>query len=68
MKIYEMFAQVLAFRTVPTTLLLVLVYVGIFSSVLITDNLQKLPKKGSAELEEAYADLHQVSVVLSLRD
>ncbi|KAF9237861.1 hypothetical protein BU15DRAFT_88557 [Melanogaster broomeanus] len=62
MSIRDRVAAVLAFNTIPTTVLLVLIYAAIFSTVLVTDNLPAVPKntRGLA-LDQAWLDLHQVS-------
>ncbi|KAF9222451.1 hypothetical protein BS17DRAFT_708764 [Gyrodon lividus] len=55
-------ATVLAFNTIPTTVLLVLIYTAIFSTVLVTDNLPAVPKHTRGlDLDQAWLDLHQVS-------
>lgn len=59
-------SSVLAFRTRPTTLLIVLTYVTIFISVFITDKLPKVPGAHGVDVNKAYNDLHHVSRV-SLR-
>ena len=61
MHIWHSVSTVLGFRTVPTTVLLTLIYAAIFSTVLITDELPDVPKDtGGLNLDQAYADLHQV--------
>lgn len=61
MQIWNSISTVLGFRTVPTTVLLILIYSAIFSTVLVTDELPDVPKgKGGLNLDQAYADLHQV--------
>jgi hypothetical protein len=51
----------LAFRTLPTTLLVSLIYVAIFSAVLVTDELPAVPRdRRGLDLEKAWADLHVV--------
>lgn len=52
---------ILGFRTIPTSVLLVLIYAAIFSTVLVTDDLPNLPsdRKG-LDLDQSYADLHLV--------
>ncbi len=50
----------------PTTVLVVLIYLATFISVLVTDQLANVPKnQRGLNLDEAYADLHQVSRNLS---
>ncbi|KAL4071336.1 hypothetical protein V8B97DRAFT_452974 [Scleroderma yunnanense] len=62
MRISNRIKAVLAFRTVPTTIALVVVYAAIIISVLLTDQLPSIPKKTRGlDLDQAYLDLHQVS-------
>ena len=61
MKIVEYIARVFAFRNTPTTVLLLAVYVAIFASVLVTDQLPRVPKARRGAVDEAYADLQAVS-------
>lgn len=58
-------SAVLAFRTRPTTLLIVLTYVAIFISVFVTDKLPNVPKTHELDLNEAYKDLHHVSGIFA---
>ena len=52
---------VLAFRTIPTTVLLVVVYAAIFSTLLVTDRLPPVPKHTlGLDFQRAYTDLHEV--------
>lgn len=61
MKIVEAIAKVLAFRTLPTTLLVVLVYAVLFGAVLFGDQVSDVPKNEKGlDLAQAYADLHHV--------
>jgi len=61
MQFWQSISTVLGFRTVPTTILLILVYAAVFSTVLVTDELPDVPKdQGGLDLDQAYADLHQV--------
>jgi hypothetical protein len=61
MQFWHSVSTVLGFRTVPTTILLILVYAAVFSTVLVTDELPDAPKdQGGLDLDQAYADLHQV--------
>jgi hypothetical protein len=61
MQFWHSVSTVLGFRTVPTTILLILVYAAVFSTVLVTDELPDVPKdQGGLDLDQAYADLHQV--------
>lgn len=53
------------FRTIPTTILLVLIYAAVFSTVLVTDQLPDVPEDtGGLDFDGAYADLHQVLISL----
>ncbi|KIM63920.1 hypothetical protein SCLCIDRAFT_1213719 [Scleroderma citrinum Foug A] len=62
MRILDRIPAVLAFRTVPTTVALVVVYAAIFISVLLTDQIPSIPKHTRGlDLDQAYLDLHQVS-------
>ncbi|KIJ66081.1 hypothetical protein HYDPIDRAFT_110222 [Hydnomerulius pinastri MD-312] len=62
MGIRDRVAAVLAFNTIPTTVLLVLIYGAIFSTVLVTDELPGVPKNTRGlDLDQAFLDLHQVS-------
>lgn len=61
MQFWHSVSTVLGFRTIPTTILLILVYAAVFSTVLVTDELPDVPKdQGGLDLDQAYADLHQV--------
>lgn len=61
MKFWDAVSAVLGFRSVPTTVLLVLVYVAVFTTVLVTDELPAVPSnQGGLNITQAYADLHQV--------
>jgi hypothetical protein len=54
-------STVLGFRTVPTTVLVILIYAAVFSSVLVTNELPGVPKdQGGLNIHQAYTDLHQV--------
>ena len=51
-----------AFNTIPTTVLLVFVYAAIFSAVLVTDKLPRVPgDTRGLDLDQAWSDLHQAS-------
>lgn len=66
MRLLEAVSKVLAFRAVPTTILLVLIYGIIFSTVLITDELPNVPKnQRGLNLDQAYLDLHKVRKLFS---
>ena len=61
MSIRDRLRTVFAFNTIPTTILLVLVYVAVFTTVLVTDNLPAVPKDTRGlDLDQAWWDLHQV--------
>ena len=61
MRILDRIPAVLAFRTVPTAVALVVVYAAIFISVLLTDQIPSIPKHTRGlDLDQAYLDLHQV--------
>ncbi|KAG8220440.1 hypothetical protein J3R82DRAFT_3134 [Butyriboletus roseoflavus] len=62
MNIRDRLGAIFAFSTVPTTVLLVLVYAAIFSTVLVTDNLPPVPRDTRGlDLDQAWWDLHRVS-------
>lgn len=66
MSIRDRIGAIFAFNTVPTTVLLVLVYAAIFSTVLVTDNLPPLPRDTRGlDLNQAWWDLHQASHFLT---
>ncbi|KAJ7591069.1 putative zinc metalloprotease [Mycena floridula] len=52
-------AKVIGFRTGPTTFAIIVIYLAIFISVFLTDELPVAPE--SIELRDAYADLHQIA-------
>jgi hypothetical protein len=55
-------SAVLAFRTVPTTILITVIYAAIFSALLITDQLPSLPERTQGlDFQQAYRDLHEVA-------
>lgn len=69
MSIYARLRAILAFNTVPTTVLLILIYAAIFSTVLVTDNLPQVPRDTRGlDLDRAWWDLHRVCQPSSLRD
>ena len=50
------------FRTVPVSVLVVVLYAVVFGSVLITDETPAIAKDlGGLNLNQAYDDLHRVS-------
>lgn len=65
MSISSFFQSVFGFRTVPTTVFLVLIYAAAFVSLYVTDQLPAVPgvdqQQGyGVDLEAAYKDLHLV--------
>ncbi len=61
-------ASYLAFRTIPTTVAVVVVYAALFLTLILTDDVTTIPKPSKQRglnLDEAYADLHQVRVHVS---
>jgi hypothetical protein len=69
MQIVEGIAKVLAFRTLPTTVLVVAIYTAIFGAVLYGDRVAKVPKNQKGlNLAQAYADLHHVRCFSIFRD
>ena len=61
MRIWHYLSLVLGFRTIPTTILLVLLYAGVFSTVLVTDELPNVPEdKAGLDFDGAWSDLHEV--------
>ncbi|KAJ7137774.1 hypothetical protein C8R44DRAFT_660823 [Mycena epipterygia] len=62
MQIVEGIAKVFAFRTIPTTVLTVLVYGVLFGAVLFGDRVPEVPKNQQGlDLAQAYADLHHIA-------
>ncbi|KAJ6525496.1 putative zinc metalloprotease [Mycena vulgaris] len=62
MQIVEGIAKVLAFRTLPTTVLVVLAYLLLLGAVLFGDRLAEVPKnQNGLDLAQAYADLHHIA-------
>jgi hypothetical protein len=59
-KILDVLSAIFAFRTIPTTVFLVLIYATIFSAVLLTDELPNPPASVLSDLDDAYANLHTV--------
>jgi hypothetical protein len=54
-------SAVLAFRTIPTTILITVIYAAIFSTLLVTDQLPSVPKHTRGlDFQQAYRDLHEV--------
>lgn len=55
-------SAVLAFRTIPTTILITVIYAAIFSTLLVTDQLPSVPKHTrGVDFQQAYRDLHEVA-------
>ncbi|KAG2352500.1 hypothetical protein BDR07DRAFT_1384191, partial [Suillus spraguei] len=55
-------SAVLAFRTIPTTILITVIYAAVFSTLLITDQLPSVPKHTQdLDFQQAYRDLHEVA-------
>ncbi|KAF7295517.1 Peptide hydrolase [Mycena indigotica] len=62
MQIVEAIARVLAFRTLPTTVLTITLYAALFLAILYTDEVPAVPKdQRGLNLTEAYADLHHIT-------
>ncbi len=60
MTLVQKISSVFAFRTLPTTVLASLIYLAIFISVLVTDDLPAVPKnRKGLDLDQAYSDLHK---------
>ena len=61
MGVVDYLVAAVSFRTLPTTSVAVLVYLAIFISVLVTDELPATPKaQRGLNLTQAYSDLRQV--------
>ncbi|KAG2050937.1 hypothetical protein BDR06DRAFT_917279 [Suillus hirtellus] len=55
-------SAVLAFRTIPTTIFITVIYAAVFSTLLITDQLPSVPKHTRGlDFQQAYRDLHEVA-------
>ena len=68
MAIRDTLARVFAFRTTPTTVVVLLLYIAVFVSVLWGDTLPEIPKpkkQHGLDLDWAYRDLQIVSLFLS---
>ncbi|KAF7337950.1 Peptide hydrolase [Mycena venus] len=62
MQIVEGIAKVFAFRTLPTTVLAVVVYIVLYGAVQYGDRVPKVPKNQKGlDLAQAYADLHHIA-------
>ena len=65
MRILDRIATVVGFRVIPTTVLVLLTYVTIFTLVIVTDWLPEPPKtQNGLDLKQAYTDLRHVSARL----
>lgn len=63
----EPLRRAFAFKPASATILVVLVYTAIFFGVLVTDDVQPIPKDTlGLDLEQGYKDLHQVSLHINL--
>ncbi|KAG2339609.1 hypothetical protein BDR05DRAFT_938905 [Suillus weaverae] len=55
-------SAVLAFRTIPTTILITVIYAAVFSTLLVTDQLPSVPKHTlGLDFQQTYRDLHEVA-------
>ncbi|KAG1882430.1 hypothetical protein F4604DRAFT_425374 [Suillus subluteus] len=55
-------SAVLAFRTIPTTIFITVIYAAVFSTLLITDQLPSVPKyTRGLDIQQTYRDLHEVA-------
>lgn len=62
MRISDRLGAIFRFDTIPTTVLLILVYATIFSTVLVTDQLPSVPRNTRGlDPNRAWWDLHRVS-------
>ncbi|KAK0456080.1 putative zinc metalloprotease [Armillaria borealis] len=62
MTLVQKISSAFAFRTLPTTVLASLIYLAIFISVLVTDDLPAVPKnRKGLDLDQAYSDLHKIA-------
>ncbi|KAK2462931.1 hypothetical protein APHAL10511_005129 [Amanita phalloides] len=54
--------NIVAYRTIPVTLLISTIYISIFFALLWTDSVPDIPKDTHGlDLEQAYADLHHIT-------
>ncbi|KAF8814879.1 hypothetical protein BYT27DRAFT_7081330 [Phlegmacium glaucopus] len=61
-KLMGMVAPVLAFRTIPTTLLTLITYLSVFIALIVTDTLPNAPQnQAGLNIKEAYQDLRQIT-------
>jgi len=66
MRIVDRIPAVVGFRVIPTTVLVLLTYVTIFTLVIVTDWLPEPPKnQHGLDLKQAYTDLRHVSACFS---
>ena len=64
MTIRDKLYSALQFRTFPATIAIVLVYVAVYISVFVTDEVPSVPstrQQHGVNLTQAYQDLHHVS-------
>ncbi|KAF8655629.1 hypothetical protein AX16_002983 [Volvariella volvacea WC 439] len=64
MKLLEGVTAATSFRTLPNTILLIIIYAVVFASVFITDELPDVPKKKNRQgldLDQAMQDLHYIT-------
>ncbi|TFK71053.1 hypothetical protein BDN72DRAFT_958332 [Pluteus cervinus] len=64
MKVLEVVKAVTGFRTLPNTFLLLAIYIGIFTSIILTDKLPDVPKekkRNGLDLDQALKDLHYIT-------
>ncbi|KAG0693423.1 hypothetical protein DFH29DRAFT_396814 [Suillus ampliporus] len=55
-------SAVFAFRTVPTTIFIAVIYAAVFSTLLVTDQLPSVPKHTRGlDFQQTYRDLHEVA-------
>lgn len=63
MPILDTFLSIFSFKTLPTTLLVLLAYAVVFTSVLVTDELPNVPNhRNGLNISKAYTDLRVVRV------
>ncbi|KAG9221368.1 hypothetical protein CCMSSC00406_0009945 [Pleurotus cornucopiae] len=62
MPILDALVSLFAFKTVPTTILVLLAYAAVFTSVLITDELPNVPKhQNGLNISKAFTDLRVIT-------
>ena len=65
MSIRDRIASVLAFKTLPVTVVTFIVYAAIYISIAVLDDVPSVPPKNKQlglDIDVAYADLHKVSL------